>query len=435
MASTRRTLELIIEGITNGLGRAVTEAEAAARAVEAAERNADRARVDAANTASRLATAEDALAVARARNDAAMSRVGVAETNLARVRAGANEGASRLAQAEAELDQIRARGGSSTEIENAERRIVQVRQEADLAARRTQAAEAALAAARANAIGSAARVEAAERRVAEARRLAETAGRRLSDAEAELIRRRGELDDASNRGGGFRSFLAGLTSGVSTFRALGNLIGDTSTRLGGLGQVLGSLGGPIVQVVTGLAQIVAITALWVEIIGVLGGLVGQALGGIPALLLAITAAAGTVLLGMDGIKKAAEVLKPAFDKLKASVSDTFEKGLTPAFKQLAAVIPQLTPGFQNIARALSDMAAQVIRFIASAQGLTTINSILNGTAGFLRALTPGITAFVKGLLDAANIGAPAFQRLGEALAAVLAQLGGVFSKLADSGVI
>jgi hypothetical protein len=60
---------------------------------------------------------------------------------------------------------------------------------------------------------------------------------------------------------------------------------------------------------------------------------------------------------------------------------------------------------------------------------------LNGTAALFQAMAPGIATFVKGLLDAANIGGAAFGRLGAALGTVFDQLGGVFTRLAENGTI
>jgi hypothetical protein len=162
------------------------------------------------------------------------------------------------------------------------------------------------------------------------------------------------------------------------------------SKLAALNSVFSTIGGPIVQAVVGLAQFAAIMGALGEIVGVVGGLIGQALAGVPALLLAIGAAAGTVFLGLDGIKKAAEVMTPAFDKLKASISEVFVRQLTPAFRDLAAALPKLTDGFRFIAVALSGIAQQVIGFVTSARGIEVINGILRGTATLFSSMAPGI---------------------------------------------
>src|SRR5690606_20689822 len=88
------------------------------------------------------------------------------------------------------------------------------------------------------------------------------------------------------------------------------------------------------SVVSGLANVgrtgwivIAVFAAAAPVLGLISGL----LAGLPSLLLAAGAAAGAVALGWDGIKKAAETLKPEIDDLKASLSQTFQQGLTPVF--------------------------------------------------------------------------------------------------------
>src|SRR5690606_37043907 len=98
--------------------------------------------------------------------------------------------------------------------------------------------------------------------------------------------------------------------------------------------------------------VIAVFALAAPVLGLVAGL----LAGLPSLLLAAGAAAGAVALGWDGIKKAAQTLKPEFDALKKTMSDTFEKGLTPVFQQLKQLFPTLQTGLKQVAEGLIPLA-------------------------------------------------------------------------------
>lgn len=435
MGSVSSTINLIISGSTRGLAAASAEAEAAARRVADAEDRASAARTRAAAADGRVEAAEAHLGAVRSQQEAALSRVGVAETNLERVRTSTVGSATRLSQAEADLDRIR-QTGSTEQIEAAEERVNRVRTESDLAAQRLQQAEAALATARGNAERSSSRVAAAEAAIARARaeavRASEASAR--ADNDLDLIRRRSTADTDRQRSGllGLFDAFTRLGDAVSGADDASNKFLSTASALQGL---FGQIGGPIAQAVVGLVEMVAIFGALVEIVGVVGGLIGQALGGIPVLLVSIGLAAATVALGMDGIKKAAEAAAPAFDKLKKSVSDTFEKQLTPFFLRVGQVLPQVTQGFDNVAVAVSQVAKEVIAFVTSARGIADINAALAGTAALVKNLAPGIAIFVKGLLDATASAKTGLADIGTAIGSVFAKIGDVFTKLGADGTI
>jgi hypothetical protein len=436
MASVRSTIELVITGSTRGLGAAAAEARAMAERIAAAEDRVSDARRRSAEAESRVADVEARLAGARAQHTASLSQIGVAETNLEQARARAGGSTTRLTQAEERLEALRRGGASAETIARAEAEIARVRTEADTAAQNLQRAEAGLERARAQANRRASDITALEERLARARGAAFRASEDLARAENNLnaTRRRG-TDDMNRQRDGILGIFDALGRLADAFTGADGASTSLLSKLAALNSVFSSIGGPIVQAVVGLAQFAAIMGALGEIVGVVGGLIGQALAGVPALLLAIGAAAGTVFLGLDGIKKAAEVMTPAFDKLKASVSEVFVRQLTPAFRDLAAALPKLTDGFRFIAVALSGIAQQVIGFVTSARGIEVINGILRGTATLFSSMAPGIRTFVQGLLEAANVGKTAFAALGTAIGSVFATLGDVFSRLAADGTI
>jgi hypothetical protein len=436
MASVRSVIELAVIGSTRGLNAAAAEARAMAERIAAAEDRVSDARRRSAEAESRVADVEARLAGARAQHTAALSQIGVAETNLARARENSSGSTTRLSQAEDRLEALRRGGASAETIARAEADIARVRTEADTAAQNLQRAEAQLERARANASRRAGDIAALEERLAQARGNAFRSSEDLARAERDLaaVRRRG-TDDMNRQRDGILGIFDALGRLADAFSGADGASTSLLSKLAALNSVFSTIGGPIVQAVVGLAQFAAIMGALGEIVGVVGGLIGQALAGVPALLLAIGAAAGTVFLGLDGIKKAAEVMTPAFDKLKASVSEVFVRQLTPAFRDLAAAIPKLTDGFRFIAVALSGIAQQVIGFVTSARGIEVINGILRGTATLFSSMAPGIRTFVQGLLEAANVGKTAFAALGTAIGSVFATLGDVFSRLAADGTI
>lgn len=437
MAGIRSTIDLVITGTTRGLNEAAARARDAARRVAAAEDDVSAARRRSAEAESRVADVEARLAGARAQHTAALSQIGVAETNLQRVRQ-ANQGAlSNLGQAEADLARLRASGTATlTEIDDAEQRITRTRVEADQANQNLQRAEAQLERARGRAAQTGGNIAALEERLARARGAAFRASEDLAQSETRLglLRRRG-TDDINRQRSGILGVFDAFGRLADAFSGADGASTSLLAKLAALNSVISSIGGPIVQAVVGILQVIALLGAAGEIIGVVGGVIGQALAGIPALLFAIGAAALTVFLGLDGIKKAAEVLEPAFNKLKTAVSATFEKALTPAFKELAAILPQLTPRFQGIAQALADMARQAIGVITTAHGIGQLNTILAGTANFVRGLSGGVSAFLLGLVDAAAAATPAMAALGTAIGNIFGRIGEVFQRLAANGTI
>jgi len=437
MASVRSTIELLITGSTRGLGAAAAEARAMADRVAAAEDRVSAARVRSAAAEERVRVVEERLSAARAQQEAALSRVGVAETNLARAREASLGSTTRLSQAQADLDAVRSRSGATTdEIAAAEERVTRVRQEADTAAARLQASEARLASARANADQSSARVAAAEAAINRARSDAIRASEDLARRENELnrIRRTGNNDIDRQRSG-----LLGVFDAVGrladAFTGADGASTSFLSKMAALNSVVSSIGGPIVQAVVGVLELVAVMSALGEIVGIVGGLIGQVLGGVVPVLLTLGAAAGTVMLGLDGIQKAAEAAAPAFERLKAAVSGVFVQQLTPAFKELAGVLPQLTNGFKGIALAISGLIKNVIDFIASAQGIQALNAILSGTEGFVRGLSAGVKELVQGFILAGSAAAPAMGQLGDAIGSVLGRIGEVLTRLSLDGVL
>jgi hypothetical protein len=436
MASVRSTIELIITGSTRGLGAAAAEARAMAERIAAAEDRVSDARRRQAEANSRVAEAETRLNAARARSGQAAQAVADAESRTAQARSNSLNSANELSRAEAELNNARA-NGSSQEIAQAEERIRQARQRAQQDARNLATLEQQLATARSRQNSSSSAVAALEERLARARGQQFRASEDLARAENNLnaTRRRG-TDDMNRQRDGILGIFDALGRLADAFSGADGASTSLLNKMAALNSVFGSIGGPIIQAVVGILQFVAILGAAGEIVGVVGGLIGQALAGVPALLFAIGAAGGTVALGLDGIKKAAEAAAPAFGKLKAAVSDTFQRLLTPVFRELAAVIPVVTGGFTEMAGALSNAFARIVGVVGKGtDGLHNFQIALTGAIEFIRPLADGIARFFSGFLNAAAAAAPAMEALGAAIGNIFGRIGDVFNKLANDGTI
>ncbi len=161
------------------------------------------------------------------------------------------------------------------------------------------------------------------------------------------------------------------------------------------------------------------------------GAVGAAAAAAIPALVGFGAAGLTVKLGMDGIKKSAESMQKPIDDLKTSVSATFEKGLTPSFQRLAAVVPQLTGQFQGIAKAISGVLAPMLDFVSSARGVALLKDALQGAQNLISGLGDGLTTFLDGFLSAVASGTTQMKGLGEAIGSVFGKLGNTLQTLAN----
>ncbi|WP_211358098.1 phage tail protein [Amycolatopsis cihanbeyliensis] len=191
---------------------------------------------------------------------------------------------------------------------------------------------------------------------------------------------------------------AGAVSGVSkAFSGLSNAASNAVSRLGQISR----RGWLVVAVFAAAAPAI--------------GLVSSLLAGLPSLAAVAGGAIAAIALGFDGIKQAASQLSPLVDRLKSSLSDTFAQGLGPVFAQLAAVFPVLEKGLTNVANGLVPMAQAFTEVVTSAQGMEQIQSILDNTGRFLRALSPMIRDATSAFLTLADAGSKSFGLLADVL--------------------
>ncbi|AIG78468.1 Hypothetical protein AJAP_28150 [Amycolatopsis japonica] len=215
-------------------------------------------------------------------------------------------------------------------------------------------------------------------------------------------------------GRGIRSAFDGASS---IFKQMGDAVGSAAGKLGELGR-------------TGWI-LVGVVVLLAPLIGLIAGL----LAGLPSLVFAFGGAIAAVALGFEGIKKAASSLGPQVDKLKASLSDTFAKGLTPVFQQLGQIFPVLQTGLNQVAQGLIPMAKAFTDVVTSAAGMQQISNILANTGKFFTALAPMVTQFMQAFLTLADVGSQSFGVLSGVLVDFATQFNQIVNNLNASGAL
>lgn len=163
------------------------------------------------------------------------------------------------------------------------------------------------------------------------------------------------------------------------------------------------------------------------------GLVAGLLASLPSLMAAGGLAAGAIVLGLDGIKKAASTLKPDLEALKKSVSDTFQTRLTPQFEQLRTLFPMLTTGFNGIANGLSDMSQGFVNVVTSASGMSRLNTIFENTHSLLSGLTPSVENVTNSFLTLGAKGSEHFGELSGALNKFTGDFNNMINELSNNG--
>ncbi|HTF54481.1 MAG TPA: hypothetical protein VK735_44165, partial [Pseudonocardia sp.] len=237
-----------------------------------------------------------------------------------------------------------------------------------------------------------------------------TLGSRMSSA-ANAVGKAWEL-----LGRGIDTMLGGVFTNIATLgsAAGGKIAGAFDGVSGSLAKIttaFGPVAGSIIGIVTGAVALVttiasfaakfsvistAITAAGAGIAGA-WGLASTAIAAVPAAIGLIGAPIAAVMLGMDGIKKAATALKPEFDKLKASVSATFEKGFTKIFTQLKGQMDALTPAINAVATSLLSVAQKTADWITKAEGAKQIQTMFTNIATAIKGinLVPLLDGFTK----------------------------------------
>ena len=102
------------------------------------------------------------------------------------------------------------------------------------------------------------------------------------------------------------------------------------------------------------------------------------------------------------------------DTLRASVQESMFANLSPEIDKLAnTLFPALTTGMTKMADEWNNLAIQVLNYVNSAQGLSTISTALDGSASIFGKLKDAVVPFLDGALKLFNALTPAGERLAD----------------------
>lgn len=199
--------------------------------------------------------------------------------------------------------------------------------------------------------------------------------------------------------GNFRQEVAAKTKGMRTSVKVDadvdkNFFGRVMDKLGGIEPP--SFGSGINP--AGYAVIAAAVVPLIPLVAGLLGTVTAAVTALPGLLTAVAAPIAAITLGLDGIKKAAEVLKAPFDGLKATMSAVNEKAFTPVFETLGKVFPSIEKTLPGVTSGLAKMAQSFADTLTHPGGVQLIERSITKIADALSTAAPGVGQFTAGLL-------------------------------------
>ena len=181
------------------------------------------------------------------------------------------------------------------------------------------------------------------------------------------------------------------------------------TRLGWIVSAIAAVAAPAVQLVSGLAAAL------------------PALGGI-----ALTAL-GVTLLGLDGIKEAAQAAAPALERAQEAVSGVFATRMTPQFEQLGGLLDSITPQLTQVAEGMSDFSQGLVDGLTSNVGESNIQKLLTNTAGLFSKMKPFAKDFTEGLLEMAGAGSETFPSLADGMNRFGSSFKENIARLSESG--
>jgi phage-related protein len=156
----------------------------------------------------------------------------------------------------------------------------------------------------------------------------------------------------------------------------------------------------ITAVTTGF---VAMTSVLQFLIPLLAATLGAILL-LPAAIGGLVGVIATVALGVEGIKKAFEGLKPVLNTLRSQVAKSFELSFIPAVQNLRKILPQLRTGFQSIATAIGGAVTKLTLMLREGDNTQRLNSFLILTSRLIQNVGNALGPVVQAFIDVANIG-------------------------------
>ncbi|QJD50230.1 tape measure protein [Mycobacterium phage Iwokeuplikedis] len=132
------------------------------------------------------------------------------------------------------------------------------------------------------------------------------------------------------------------------------------------------------------------------------GIITTALLALPGIIALIATPIAALTLGMDGLKKAAEVLKAPFEDLKTTMSAKVQEQFTPVFEKLGQIMPSLKSTLPTVTQGLADMFQGFTNAVTDPANMVKIESTIRNIGKALSDSGPGIQSFTNGLINLAN---------------------------------
>lgn len=189
----------------------------------------------------------------------------------------------------------------------------------------------------------------------------------------------------------------------------------------------GGGGGPKLGFLSSFVDTLALAALIAAIAAPALALISGAIATLPGLAAAAVAPIGAIVLGLEGITRAAEPMMVQLDELKGRMSDAFEAALTPAFSRLAELMPRLTQEMPRIAEGFGKMADAMVRMMGSEEFIQTMDNVFKNLGIGIANSGEGLANFTLGISKMASEFSNKFPGIGNKIT----ELGGEFNDWVD----
>jgi phage-related protein len=171
------------------------------------------------------------------------------------------------------------------------------------------------------------------------------------------------------------------------------------------------------------------------VIGAVTIAVGTLAAALPAMLAILGAPILAIIAGFDGIKNAAKGLTDEVDHLRDSVSEVFERLLTPGFERLAKLFPVLEDGLGKVAEGIAEIFDSFSTSITSTEALKTIGDIFDRIGKIFQdfARLGGMDAFVDSILALADAGTKASLAITPEFVATFTEFNDQLERMSKNG--
>lgn len=227
-------------------------------------------------------------------------------------------------------------------------------------------------------------------------------------------------------------------SGARMGGVLGKVFGDGSSSAATFG---GSMTSMAVKVGTAILSASAKASLLAAGLGLVAGAaltavgaVTSAVAGLPVVLSTVAAPIAAIVIGFDGISRAAGVLKPKADELARSLNTLAENVFIPVFKALEPVFPVLQRGLEATIVSVAAFARGLVGVVTSAEGLGDVERAIRGAWRALDGIRPSAERLLKVFLAIAGT-SELYQILSDTIGGMVDRFAAFLERLRLGGLL